>query len=126
MQKRRSGNAEASLLNQALTSGTVSQRAETSAELSKNVDELKKRADGIRNDKPRKLTEKRRRAGEGKLIMKEIRALGYIPKFRSKHNVLAKKYHAAVQSLSLSSEQIEEAEALTVVHTNPLPEAFAP
>ena len=58
--------------------------------------------------------------------MKEIRALGYIPKFRSKHNVLAKKYHAAVRSLKLSSEQIEEAEALTAAHTNPLPEAFAP
>ena len=105
---------------------TVLQRAETTAGSSKDVLKLKSRVDYIRNEKLRKLTEKRRSAGDGKLIMKEIRTLGYIPKFRSAHNVPAKKYYAAVQSHKLSLEQIEEAEALTAAHTNPLHEAYAP
>ena len=238
MRKRPSGNAETSLLNQALTSGTVSQGAENSDELGKTstvhadklMDELlalgyypkahgadqpfqlrlsraekrgefstsqmetiealkaqgakkdkksaqtgetsTKRADDIMDEirslgsyprehgATRKLAEKRRKveaAGEfsisqleeqkimraqqeekartdqADLIMKEIRALGYIPKRHSEQSQVAKRYNKAVKSNILSSEQIGEAEALTAAHTaslaqslHPPPEACAP
>ena len=77
--------------------------------------------------------EEKARTDQADLIMKEIRALGYIPKRHSEQSQVYKKYNKAVKSNILSSEQIGEAEALTAAHTaslaqslHPPPEACAP
>ena len=45
--------------------------------------------------------------------MEQIRELGYIPKLRSEHNLLARSYSNAAKSGLLTAEQIQDAEALT-------------
>ena len=57
-------------------------------------------------------TEKARTA-RATSVMEQIRDLGYIPKFRSEHNLLAQSYSNAAKSGLLTAEQIQEAEALT-------------
>ena len=66
-------------------------------------------------------------------IMQEIRDLGYIPKRRSEHGDIFQRYHRAVSTGKITSEEMQEAEALTAVHLaslaqnmDPPPEASAP
>ena len=73
------------------------------------------------------------RADQAASDMEQIRALGYIPKQHSEQEGLAHRWARAVKSGLLSSEQIEEAEALTAAHNaslaqsmDPPPEACAP
>ena len=59
-------------------------------------------------------------------IMEQIRALGYIPKQHSEHHNLAIAYSFAVKEGLLSSEQIQEAEALTAAHNASLAQSMEP
>ena len=59
-------------------------------------------------------------------LMKEIRALGYIPKHHSEHDLLAQRYHKAVKSGKLCPQRKEEAEALTAAHTALLAQSMDP
>ena len=49
-------------------------------------------------------------------IMQKIRALGYIPKRKGEHDLLARKYGRALKLNTISSQQKQEAEALTAAH----------
>ena len=49
-------------------------------------------------------------------IMQKIRALGYIPKRKGEHDLLARKYRRAVKLNKISPLQKQEAEALTAAH----------
>ena len=76
----------------------------------------------------------------GDKIMQEIRALGYIPKLscgttkeNKEHDNLRKRYDRCVETGKITSEQKQEAEALTAAHEallvqsmDPPPEAAAP
>ena len=59
-------------------------------------------------------------------IMEAIRALGYLPKRRSEHARLVKQYEKAVKSNKLTSEEIEEVEALTAAHAAVIAQSMAP
>ena len=65
--------------------------------------------------------------------MQEIRDLGYIPKRRSEHSAILARYTHAVSTGKITSEEKQEAEALTAAHAaslaqsmDPPPEACAP
>ena len=142
-------------------SGTVSQRAESTKNADDIMDEI--RSLGYyppEHGTTRALAEKRRRAekaglfsasqleelrmmktqknekslrDQGVHIMEAIRALGYIPKYHSEHDLLAQQYKGGLKSGKLTSEEIAEAEALTAAHAaslaqrmDPPPEACAP
>ena len=118
-----------------MASGTVSQRAETSTE---HADEIMNeiRALGYfppetKGSATEKLAETLRKAikakefstsqleeleelkkirpGQAEKLMEEIRALGYIPKRKSEHDLLARRWNSAVRSGKISSQQKEEA-----------------
>ena len=151
--KRPSGSSEPK------ASGTVSQRAETSTEHADEImNEIRalgyfptecrgsaseklaftlRRAIKAKEFSTSQLEEleelKKIRPGQAEKLMEEIRALGYIPKRKSEHDLLAQRWNSAVRSGKISSQQKEEAEALTAAHTalraqsmDPPPEACAP
>ena len=164
LRTQHSGNEASSSKAEELASGAASQRVEQSgtvsqrAESTKNADKI---MDEIRSlgHYPREygftsaLAVKRRRAekagefsaaqleelrmmktqqNEKKLrdqcvhIMEAIRALGYLPKRRSEHARPVKRYETTVKSNKLTSEEIEEVEALTAAHAAVIAQSMAP
>ena len=88
MRKRPSSNSQTSLLNQALTSGTVSQRAE-------NSDELEKTS-----------------TAHADKLMDELLALGYYPKARGADQPFQLRLSRAEKRGEFSTSQMETIEAL--------------
>ena len=124
LRKRPSSNSQMSLLNRALTSGTVSQRADNSDELEqRSTAQAAKKVATSSSDKSAAISEKRgavsQRAkkitqpGETSTpraddIMDEIRSLGYYPKEHGATRKLAEKRRRAEDAGEFSISQLEE------------------
>ena len=124
LRKRPSSNSQMSLLNRALTSGTVSQRADNSDELEqRSTAQAAKKVATSSSDKSAAISEKRgvvsQRAtkipqpGEtstprADAIMDEIRSLGFYPSEHGATRLLAEQRRRAEAAGEFSISQLEE------------------